>query len=152
MKMRSPSSGFSMLELVVTVTLILALASFAVPMVQSVLQDYRYRNAVTSVTMAIQATRFQAIRNGYPFAIEFDPATNTYQVSSQPSGAAAFSNVGPAIPLEGAAGVVISQPTRLQFSPNGMVQATVGSLSISMSYGSKTKTINVSRAGRVFIQ
>ena len=145
------AAGFSMIELALVMVVSLILLAFSIPMVQSTIRQYRYRNAVVAATMAIQATRFQAIRNGFPYAIEFSPATNTYQVSNLPPTAAAFANVGGPVPLEGGL-AVISQQTRLEFNPNGTVQATVGNLSFALSYGSQTKTISVSRVGRVSVQ
>lgn len=147
---RPSNKGFTMLELVVVVTLVVALAAFTVPVVQSTLQNMRLRNAAVSVAMAIQATRFQAIRSGYPFAIEFDPDTNTYQVYQRPTGTAGFAALGGPVPL--ASGGILKDRTRLEFLPNGMVDATVGSLVLTVSHGSDTKSVVVSRAGRVQIQ
>jgi prepilin-type N-terminal cleavage/methylation domain-containing protein len=147
---RPSDKGFSMLELVVVMTLVVALAAFTVPVVQSTLQNIRLRNAAISVAMAIQATRFQAIRNGYPFAIEFDPDTNTYQVYRRPTGTAGFAPFGGPVPL--ANGGVLRARTRLEFMPSGMVNATVGSLVLTVAHGSDAKSVVVSRAGRVQIQ
>lgn len=145
------TAGFSLIEVVLVLVVSFILLAISVPMVQTAMRAYRHRNAVVAATMAIQGTRFQAIRNGFPFAIEFDPATNAYQVSNRPLGAAGFTNVGGPIPLEGGT-IVISQQTRLEFSPNGTVQATAGALNFTLSYGSHVKTIAVSRVGRVSVQ
>jgi prepilin-type N-terminal cleavage/methylation domain-containing protein len=142
--------GFSMIELVIALTVILSFLAFAVPIVQGVRENFRLRTAATSVAMAIQATRFQAIRHGYPFAIEFDPQTNSYQVYSRPTDATGFNPVGGPVPLEGAG--VLAQTTRLEFRPNGMVDVTAGSLTLTLSHGGNTKSIIVSRAGRVQVQ
>ncbi len=142
--------GFSMIELVVALTVVLSFLAFAVPIVQGVMENFRLRTAATSVAMAIQATRFQAIRHGYPFAIEFDPKTNSYRVYSRPTGATGFTPVGGPVPLEGAG--VLAETTRLEFRPNGMVDVIAGSLTLTLSHGSNTKSIIVSRAGRVQVQ
>jgi Tfp pilus assembly protein FimT len=139
-----------MLELVVVLTVVLSFLAFAVPIVQGVVENFRLRNAATSVAMAIQATRFQAIRNGYPFAIEFNPATSSYQVYSRPTGAAGFTAVGRPVPLEGSG--VLAETTRLVFRPNGMVDVTAGSLTLRLKQGNNEKSIIVSRAGRVQVQ
>ena len=141
-----------MIELMLVLVIAMIFMGMAVIMTQSVLREYRHRNAVVSATTAIQAARFQAIQNGFPFAIQFNPAANTYQVSNRPAGAAAFANVGNPIPLEGGSQVVISQPTRLEFSPNGTVQATVGAMNFTISYGPNVRTITVSRVGHVTVQ
>lgn len=146
------AAGFSLIELVLVLFIAMIFMSMAILMTRSILQEYRHRNAVVSATMAIQAARFQAIQNGFPFAIQFNPANNTYQVSRRPTGAAAFVNVGNPVPLEGGGQVVINQATRLEFSPNGTVQATLGAMSFNISYGGNVRTITVSRVGHVTVQ
>ena len=59
-------------------------------------------------------------------------------------------NVGNPIPLAGSK-VALSQDVTLQFRPNGLVQASVGQLSFSMTYEGKTKTLAVSRYGNVTV-
>ena len=54
-------SGFSMIELVVTMSIILVVTSIAIPMIGNAMSGYRLKEAVVSVTGAIQATRYRAI-------------------------------------------------------------------------------------------
>ena len=147
---RRVSRGFSLVEAVMVLAVGMILTAVAVPLVQSAVRTYRFRTAVSNVSWAIQATRYRAIMSGYPFAITFNSANNTYQVASQPPGAAGFTNVGRAIPLQGA-NVTLSQDTTLQFRPNGLVQATTGAKSLTLSYGEKSKTISVSSFGNVTV-
>jgi Tfp pilus assembly protein FimT len=130
------------------VLLAMVMMAISVPIMQSALYGYRLRSAVARATWAMQATRCQAIMKGYPFALAFDSTTLTYQVSSQPPGATGFSNVGSAVPLSGS-NVTFSQSTTLRFKPNGIVQATTGQLTFSISYQGNTKTITVSSYGDV---
>jgi hypothetical protein len=58
-------------------------------------------------------------------------------------------NVGNPVPLPGGSGLTISQPTTLEFRPNGMVVSVTGTLDLSISYGGQAKTISVSRLGNV---
>lgn len=126
------------------------LAAISVPAIWSTVYSHRLRSAVASATWAIQATRYEAMMKGYPYALTFDPATVTYQVSSRPPGAPAFSNVRSPVPLSGTP-VTINATTTLEFKPNGMVQATAGQLTFSITYQGSTKTVTVSRYGNVTV-
>lgn len=139
-----------MLELSIVVILSMVLAAISIPAVQSAVYNYRLRAAAASVSWAIQATRYQALMKGYPYSITFDSATKTYQLKSQPTGAAGFSNVGGAVPISGSQ-VTLTPTTTLECKPNGLVTATTGTLSLSVSYHGGTKTITVSRYGHVSI-
>src|SRR5579864_5457207 len=58
--------GFSMIEAMVTVAIIMILTAAVVPMVQVAFRIYQLRSAVASVRGMIQATRYRAIADGIP--------------------------------------------------------------------------------------
>jgi Tfp pilus assembly protein FimT len=124
----------------------------AVPAVKSSVQYFRVRSAVSSVTGAIQSTRYRAIFDGCPYNIAFDKTANTFQVASETNGgnscAASFSNVGTAVPFAASA-VGLNQNFTLQFKPSGYVQATTGTTTFTLTYGSTTKTVTVSTYGNI---
>ena len=135
------------------------MAAMAIPLVQNVMGSYRLRGAVSSVTGVIQATRYQAIFNGYPFRVDFDSAALTYQVKSDPARAGVFANFCvPAaascpIPLAGSsAAVAINQNTTFVFSPGGSVQSpqAVGGVTVlNVTLNGKTESITVSSYGNI---
>src|SRR5690242_14320327 len=90
--------GFTLVELLITLLVIMIMAAAAIPMAQSSLTQFRLKSAVTMMTGAIQGTRFQAISNGYQYKIAINKTARTYQVSSDPDGDGVFANVGGAIP------------------------------------------------------
>src|SRR5437588_6507435 len=92
-----PHRGFSVLELLVTLAVALILTAMAVPLLRSSMRDYQLRSAVSSVTGAIQATRYRALSAGYPFRLVLK-AAGTSQVQSEPPPAVTFSNAGNATP------------------------------------------------------
>jgi hypothetical protein len=57
--------------------------------------------------------------------------------------------VGDAVPLSGVGDVTINQTTTLQFNANGIVSATTGTMSFTISNGVLTKTISVTGVGDV---
>lgn len=143
--------GFSLLELLVVVLVVLTLSALAIPQLQAALYAYRLNAAVSASTWAIQTTRYQAIMHGYPYQLALSASKNTYQVLSEPGGTAAFSNVGTAVPMATMV-IVFSPSTTLQFSPNGSVSAILGSMTYSVAYGGATKNVTVTNYGSVTSQ
>jgi prepilin-type N-terminal cleavage/methylation domain-containing protein len=142
------SRGFTMIEILMVLTIGIILAAMAVPMVGSVLSNYRLGGAVSSATWAVQSTRYQALMAGYPYQVVFSSSAGTYQIQNLPTGAVSFANVGTAVPLSGSA-VTLNQDTTLKFLPNGSVAATTGSLTFSLTFKNSTETITVSTYGNV---
>lgn len=152
---RSHVRGFSMLELTITVLIVLISSVIALPAIHSVIGTYRLSSAVSSVTGVIQTARYQAISSGYAYQVVFSKTASTFQVQSNPTWpTGTFSNycVGTAtscpIPLSSSSiPVVLGADTTLQFRPNGMVTATVGSTPLTLTYLTKTESIAVSTYG-----
>ena len=135
----------------VVLLVVLVLSAFAIPQIQAALYSYRLNAAVSASSWAIQTTRYQAIMHGYPYQIAFSAAQNTYQVSSEPGGTAAFSAIGTAVPFATSV-IAFSASTTLQFSPNGSVTPVLGSMTYSISYAGATKNVTVSNYGSITIQ
>jgi len=143
------STGYSMLQIVVTFAVVGVLVSIAFPTTVNSLRNYRLTAAVAAATGAISTTRFQAIMHAYPYNITFNSTNATYQVASEPPGATSFTNVGTAVPLSGVGDVTVSPTTTLQFNANGTVSATTGTLSFTISNPLRTHTITVTGVGDV---
>ena len=151
------SRGFSLLELVGVIAVVLVMSAFAAPVIQSSVSSFRLRAAAATVTGAIQSTRYRAIFDGCPYQIAFSKATGAYQVASTVTGAncaAAFTNVGGPVPFASTSQVVLSQDETLQFSPGGSVQTIAGSLSFNLNAqgSSNQKAITVSKYGSIKVQ
>ncbi len=146
--------GFSMIEAVVTVAIVMILAAAVIPMVQVTFRIYQLRSAVASVRGVIQSTRYRAISDGYPYQITFDSTKGTYQVANNPGfqsvPAPAYTNIGTAQPLAGSSVVVtMSSDQTMQFSPSGKVTFVTGTGSFTLSLLGNTKTFTVSQYGNV---
>lgn len=142
--------GFTLLELLFTVLIGVLLTVISLPLVQNVMANFKLRSAVASVTGAIQSTRFQAISSGYAYQVVLDKTASTIQVQSDPNRTGTFANTGSAIPLSGSSiPVVLGTTTTLQFRPSGIVAATAGSTTLTLTYGGKTETITVSSYGNI---
>lgn len=149
--------GFSMIELMITVVIIVVCSVIALPIINSVMGAYRLRSAVSSVTGLIQTARYQAISSGYAYQVVLSKTASTFQVQSNPTWpTGTFSNYCvPAaascpVPLSNSGiQVILGADTTLQFRPSGMVTAIVGSTNLTLTYGSKTENIAVSTYGNI---
>jgi Tfp pilus assembly protein FimT len=143
-------AGWSLIDILVAVSVAAIMTAIAVPQVQNVVRNYHLNAAVSSVTGAIQSTRYQAIMRGYPYAIQFDATSGSYQVLNKPPGATGFVATGGPTPISGLDNATLSVAASFQFNPQGTVVPTNGGgSSVQISNGSVTKTITVSAVGQV---
>jgi prepilin-type N-terminal cleavage/methylation domain-containing protein len=149
----SAQRGFTVVELLITMAVGIVLAAFVVPLLQNGMNFFRVRAAASSVSGAIQSTRFQAIFHGCPYAIAFNMPSMTYQVSAQlvsPAGcAAAFTNVGLAIPIANGSSVTLNENVTFQFHPGGLTQTTQGVPTLVLDCHGSKETITVSTYGNI---
>jgi len=143
-----PDRGFSLIETVLVLGVILVVTAMAVPLVQSSMANYQLHSSVSNVSGAIQSTRYQAISQGYPFQIVFDKTAGTYQLKSNPALDGVFVNVGGAVPI-GSTTTTLGANATLQFSPGGSVKATAGTMTLVITGLTKTGTVTVSNYGNV---
>ncbi|MBI1955313.1 MAG: prepilin-type N-terminal cleavage/methylation domain-containing protein [Acidobacteria bacterium] len=61
--MESPK-GFSILELLIVISIGLVLMGFSIPMIQSAMRNYTLNSAATNITRMMQLARYTAIRQG----------------------------------------------------------------------------------------
>jgi prepilin-type N-terminal cleavage/methylation domain-containing protein len=164
---RNPSvRGFTLIEMVFVVVILLIMAAMAFPLVNNVTSYFRLRGAISSVTGTIQSTRYQAIFQGCPYEVVFDNAASTYQVKTQQVGitcpGGVFTSVctGAAaacpVPLSGSGvPITLNAPLTLIFSPGGKVtspQFPAGGINLILTYGTKPpETITVSTYGSIHV-
>lgn len=146
----SREHGYTTIEIVMAMLIVLILSAFAVPQVKSMVYDYRLQGAIASCTWAIQSTRYQALEQGYNYQVAFSSSGGSYQIQNEQPPATTYSNVGTAVPLSGS-GITVSADTTLQFKPNGAVTATTGALNFTVGYKGTTKKIAVSTYGNVTV-
>jgi Tfp pilus assembly protein FimT len=150
-----------MIELVFVVSIGLILAAMAIPLIQSSLRYFQLRSAVSSLSGAIQSTRYQAIFQGCSYKIVFRAATYDFQISNENPVAAAptvcaavFTNVGGAIPLTGT-GVTLNADATFTFSPSGAVTPAAGNAAagvvLTQVHVQSPETIQVSNYGKVLV-
>ena len=153
---RRRTLGFSLIEMVLVVAILLITVVIALPLLNNIMTTYRLNSAVTAVTGFIQSARYQALSSGYGYQVVLNKAASTIQIQSDPNRINTYTNLcvpaAPAcpIPLSGSGiPVVLGADTTLQFRPSGIVTATAGSTTLTLAYGGKTETITVSSYGNV---
>lgn len=71
-------AGFSLIELLVVMTLITAVVLIGMPAIQGWLERYRVRSAAESIAASIQLQRMRAISRNSRFSLSFDDADGSY--------------------------------------------------------------------------
>jgi prepilin-type N-terminal cleavage/methylation domain-containing protein len=153
-----PERGFSLIELVFVVLIVLVMTAMAVPLVNNSVSYFRMRGAVAAATGAIQSTRYQAIFQGCPYQIVFTAATNSYQVlNSCPSTGTFVAVCSPSTlavcpkPLAGAGSpLTLGADMTMTFSPGGKITSATSPMVMVLTYGGKPpETITVSSYGSI---
>ena len=145
--------GFTLLELCMTMGVVVVMTAIAVPVVKSSLNAYRLSSGVSSVTAAVQTTRYKAIQFGYPFQIVFTAATSNYQILSDPTDTGAFANVGNPVVFTTVPNMM-NAITTFTFRPGGAVQSPPalgnGNTIMTLTYSNAIpEVITVSAYGRI---
>src|SRR5438876_12416626 len=63
------SAGFSMLELVIVMAIILCIAAIAFPKIQGAMESVRLRSTITDIDGLVQQLRIQSVRANRSFSI-----------------------------------------------------------------------------------
>ncbi len=147
---RRATAGFSLIELLVVVAIVSALAGIAIPMTLNAMKGYRLNAAVASATGAIQSTRYLAIMQGCPYYITFTVSTNSYQVTNAASCTTSY--VGPKVPISRLGDVTLSRTFTYTLNANGTIQEGTGLPgTFTIANGIVTELITFTGVGNVTV-
>ncbi|MGA7795670.1 MAG: hypothetical protein WCA19_21770 [Candidatus Acidiferrales bacterium] len=100
---RSPkadaSRGYSLVELVIAVFIIITIAGIAIPKVVTVTQNVRMANDIRSISAQIFLARMRAASAGAKSRLNFNTAANTYQIEVYNSSTSTWAIYGGTINL-----------------------------------------------------
>ena len=136
------SAGFTLIELMVAISLITILAAIGMPAFTRTLPGLRLTDAARQVATELQHVRMKAIAKGFPQRITFSPSSYVLQ---QLNGA--WTDESGAIGLP--TGITATAPTAPRFEPRGTVTTAAA---ITLSNGTAQKFVCVKNIGRVNIQ
>lgn len=111
MRKTNKASGFSLIELLVVMGVILVIGAIAIPNVLQSLRTYRLSSTATEVANLIQATRYEAIRANTNVSIRGQAVGNTFVIWIDRDG-----NL-----LQGATEPMAMLPSEIQFLPQASV-------------------------------
>ena len=149
-RMRSNQRGFSMVELLIVVTIILVISAFAIPNVVVTLESYRLRTSGSMLVSKLMDARINAIKRNRPAWIVIDLAAATVQ--AQIAGIGDFGAPGR---LEG--GVAFAAPTPVQITfdslgrPTNVPSAPPHTVRLQVIRSGQQSNVVVSPTGRITV-
>jgi prepilin-type N-terminal cleavage/methylation domain-containing protein len=151
MRLRSRERGFSMVELMIVLFIILVLAAVALPSVNRSIQLWRLETSTAMVVAKIADARMNSIKRNRDSWLVITAAAGTVQVrSTNPAGAEI--NIGAAERMRGGITVV---PPAVDVRFNALGWPTNGAQTIVLrnlpSAGGDVKNVMISAVGRVTV-
>jgi hypothetical protein len=162
-------SGYRITTIMAAVVILLFAGVTATPVGDRIIRAYQMHRVVNAVSHTIEATRTQAIFDGYPYRIVFNLTDSTYQLFSSPCPyyIACWMPLGDPMPFLNSPvkaamrlpGDYVTPPTtntlRLDFKPGGLVLPSPmparNSPTFSLNFKGLTKTITVSTYGAITV-
>ncbi|OCR21928.1 general secretion pathway protein GspH [Pseudomonas syringae] len=146
------AKGFSLIELLVTVSLVGILAAIAIPSFTSVIQNSKADTEVSDLQRALNYARLEAINRGV--SVQLLPASvgaawNTELKVVLSSSTGVTLRTVPAM----SSGATVSAPnvTYVEFNNLGGLQAPGTAVAMAYALGTISKTINVCLNGRIVL-
>lgn len=149
--MRLNAKGFSLVELLVTVSIVAILAAVAIPNFNSTLQNNRAETEVSDLQRAFNYARLEAINRGV--SVRIAPTTGTdWTTELQVTLASGAQTVLRKVtPLSSGATLVAANVTAVEFNNLGGMTSPASAVAMTYTRGSTTKVINVCLTGRIMV-
>ena len=122
---RTATVGFSMVELVVSISVMLILTALAIPSLMRSVRTYQLNNAAASVSDMLKFTRFEAVRRNTQINLQLTQTASGWMVWTDASGAGNGGPIDPRDKQQSIAGYATLLPSGIAPSPNA-IQTAVG--------------------------
>ncbi|EPJ85293.1 putative pillin [Pseudomonas sp. CFII64] len=147
------AKGFSLIELLVTVSLVGILAAIAIPSFSSVIRNSKADAEVTTLQRALNFARLEAINRG--LATKVLPTSAGASWNSELKVVLSSDTTGKAIRIVPAmtsgAKLTATNVTAIEFNNLGGLQAPSTAVAMAYALGTISKTVNVCLNGRVVL-
>ncbi len=140
------SMGFTLVELVVVVGIIVILSALALPSYNQWRQNLAYRDAARNVMSELRQAKSQAIESNVSQCVRIDTVNKQYGFNNDCSAISNWTK------LNLASQVTISTANDITFSPTGVVSPGASTVSILDSTGKQRFYVQVEQTGRIFIK
>ena len=151
------SRGFSLIELVVVIALIGAIAAFAWARLGTLFPIYQLEGAARALALELAKTRARAIAENRCFQVVFDTSAKTFQKQSKTgtascgtTGFIADSKDGAARKIDSSGTLTVAATANPVFETRGSV-STTSAVTLTNTAGA-SRTVNVTSTGRVYVQ
>lgn len=105
------TEGFSLVELVIVVAIVLVVSAIAVPAVQKVMDNYRLTSSGYAVASVLQEARMAAVKENRPYYVQYNPGPAPNTVTAAPLESRAYTNTDPTAATAG--NVAFQDPANL---------------------------------------
>ncbi len=141
------SRGFTLVELVIVVTIVLVLSALALPSFNQWRQNAAYRDTARNIMSELRQAKSQAVEKNVAQQVQFDALSQSYGSSD------VGSTITNMTKLDLASQVTISPTTNnIQFTPMGIASTGTGTVYILDSSGKQRFYVQVDPTGRIFIK
>lgn len=142
---RRPISGFTLIELMVTVAVLAVVVSLAAPSFRSIVEAQRMRAAAFDLMADLTLARSEALKRGQIVApITLSPVSGSWasgwSITAGEEVVSTKNTIG--------SGVSITGPTSVVFDRNGRVSSTVAKFALADSSATRRRCISIDPSGR----
>ncbi len=149
-RMRSNQRGFSLLELLIVVTIVLVISAFAIPNVVVTMESSRLRTSASMIRSKLMDARINAIKRNRPAWIAIDLAAGTVQAQI-----AGFGDLGAPGRLEGGVAFVAPTPVQITFDslgrPTDVPSAPPHTVRLQVTRSGQQRNVIISPTGRITV-
>ena len=145
---RRATAGFSMVELVMSICVMLILTALAIPSLMRSMRAYQLNNAAASVSDMLKFTRFEAVRRNKQINLQFTQNGPTWIVWTD---SFAVGNGGPVDPRDKQqliSGFATLLPSGSPVPPSNAITAAVGGALVTLSGTNNSVTFDARGAIR----